>query len=664
MAPQPAAAHPVRWRLGARAAVASLLALMPSSARAATYTATGFDLLLGTEESGVDSYMNTQDELNGVDHVLYESSVSPKRLDAIYRFGTITDTNLILHMVLTKATTGGGPGHDNYSVAFTDDDNCLPAGDDGSHTGSYNGSHTGSHGGSYNWRNFRDLRRHNWSCHLQGHCGVLQSWAIYNARKYWVRDIPLDKVTHVNYAFANLAASTRKVVIGDVFADITNRKDPDAQHNPQPGELPGGNIPQLLFLRDNAYNGHGPHSHLKVIISVGGWSWSEHFSALASTPEGRHDFAESVKQFVAGYPEEADGTVHQLSGELDGVDLDWEFPTGDPDNCGLEGNGCELYDPCTHALLILAVRAKLDEFGTHKEVSIAMPAGYWLIEKVMPPIVSNSYLKACLSDHGMAHVIMKDTAANKEWPLQDQTATNALDYIHIMNYDMSGASYSARARHHAPLYGYEGPSGDPDAGQPDFTERVNSHFAIQAYSYVHTDYSYFDPDSPSLNSTTGVGIFPMEKLTFGMPMYGKGFKVDGNGAYDNTYPLLFETNRGIGSGNNIPKGTWDGGQWGNSGIWAYWDIFTNLGGNNPGMIDPSNREYSSYVLGGSDVWIGFDDIALQTAKAKYAVDNGMAGVMFWSFPGDISSSTERQGQTNFGDTYPTHSLVHNLANQL
>ena len=51
------------------------------------------------------------------------------------------------------------------------------------------------------------------------------------ARKYYVQDLPFEKMTHVNYAFANVHPSG-KVIIGDIFADITNTKDPQSDNFP------------------------------------------------------------------------------------------------------------------------------------------------------------------------------------------------------------------------------------------------------------------------------------------------------------------------------------------------------------------------------------------------------------------------------------------------
>jgi chitinase len=51
------------------------------------------------------------------------------------------------------------------------------------------------------------------------------------------------------------------------------------------------------------------HPHLKVLISVGGWSWSKGFSDAALTPKSRRVFVASAVDFVR---------LH----DLDGFDVD------------------------------------------------------------------------------------------------------------------------------------------------------------------------------------------------------------------------------------------------------------------------------------------------------------------------------------------------------
>ena len=483
--------------------------------------------------------------------------------------------------------------------------------------------------------------------------GYYPAWGIYNARKYWVSYIPFDRITHVNYAFANIDPNSLQVVIGDTFADETNTKDPETDNG-----LPAGNLHQLTHYRDFGHNSPA-YSHLKIIISVGGWSWSENFSDAALTAESRWRFAESLRDFIEIY-------------NLDGADLDWEYPTGNVNNCGEAGNVCRAVDPVNHALLIMACRAKLDEIDPGLELSIAMPAGYETIAKVMPPMVDNSLL---VDEFGEPLAYMIDPASGEEFEVPAgegaPTALSMLDYVHIMNYDMVSASVQSTTRHHAPLYGYQGTSGDPAAGDPetDYLTRFNSHHAIQAYRFVHDDYSGFDPDSPALDPVSGIAEIPASKLTFGIPMYGRGFKSVDAGNWDGFEGLFQTTDDSV--RRRVPKGTWDGGKWGNTGVFGYWDILLNYGGdadesnNNIWRVGPpgATRPYGPHVLTGG-LYIGFDDRQSLSGKINYVLDHEMAGVMFWDFTGDISQAQVVQGEAGASAAYPEKSLIHHIAETL
>ena len=58
---------------------------------------------------------------------------------------------------------------------------------------------------------------------------------------------------------------------------------------------------------------------LKILVSVGGWTWSGGFSDAVLTPESRRLFVESAVHYVRRH-------------DLDGFDVDWEYP-------GLRGYG-------------------------------------------------------------------------------------------------------------------------------------------------------------------------------------------------------------------------------------------------------------------------------------------------------------------------------------
>lgn len=133
-------------------------------------------------------------------------------------------------------------------------------------------------------------------------------------------EIAGDKLTHVNYAFANI--SDGKVVEG--FAR-------DAE-----------NFKALAAVRAR-------HPHLMILVSVGGWTWSKGFSDMALTPEGRRRFVESAVLFVRRH-------------DLDGFDVDWEYP-------GLPGddNPHRPEDKDNFTALMSELRAALDKEGAARK---------------------------------------------------------------------------------------------------------------------------------------------------------------------------------------------------------------------------------------------------------------------------------------------------------
>ncbi len=215
------------------------------------------------------------------------------------------------------------------------------------------------------------------------------SWSIY-ARQYFVTDIPADKLTHINYAFANVSEEG-ECVLGDPWADT---------QFPYPGESEGpgllGNFHQLLLLKER-------YPHLQTLISIGGWTWSGRFSDVALTAESRQKFAASCTAFMKQYG-------------FDGLDIDWEYPAGG----GNTGNIERPEDPANFVLLMAEVRRQLDAQGEAD---------------------GRHYLLTIATGAGERHI------QNIDWP----AVHPFLDWINVMAYDFNG-SWSAVTGFNAPLY--------------------------------------------------------------------------------------------------------------------------------------------------------------------------------------------------------------------
>jgi len=171
------------------------------------------------------------------------------------------------------------------------------------------------------------------------------AWSTYG-RNYQVSDIPFDKITHVNYAFANIGSDGR-AVLGDAYADIDKFFPGDVwDTNQQPFR---GNLWQLNRVAKRKF------PHIKTLISVGGWTWSAKFSDVALTESSRRIFAESCKQLIDQYG-------------FDGVDIDWEYPV-------LGGLPSNIYRPEDGKNYVLLLQALRQVLGTSKLLTIAAPAG-------------------------------------------------------------------------------------------------------------------------------------------------------------------------------------------------------------------------------------------------------------------------------------------------
>jgi chitinase len=238
--------------------------------------------------------------------------------------------------------------------------------------------------------------------------GYFASWDV-KSKGTRIADLPARDLTHIYYAFAKIDSDGR-VVLSDPCVDIGKCDSPATADS-------GGNFAALARLK--ALN-----PHLKLAISIGGWTDSGRFSDAAFNELSRRVFARTA----------IDLFIRQRPGLFDGIDIDWEFPV----EGGLEGNVERPADKQNFTLLLRELRRQLDEQGAtdkrHYELTIAASARPGEIANVEVAIIE---------------------------PL--------LDFINVMTYDYHSAP--GLTNFNAPLYEAKG----------DVTPRLNVDQTMGAF---------------------------------------------------------------------------------------------------------------------------------------------------------------------------------------
>jgi chitinase len=180
--------------------------------------------------------------------------------------------------------------------------------------------------------------------------GYFAEWGVY-ARNYHVKNIitsgSASKITHILYAFGNTAGG--QCAIGDSYADYdkayTAADSVDGVADTWDAGALRGSFGQLRKLKKL-------YPNIKVIYSVGGWTWSGGFTQAAANPTA---FANSCYNMVED-PRWAD--------VFDGIDVDWEYPNA----CGLS---CDTSGANSYNAVISALRSR---FGSSALITSAVSA--------------------------------------------------------------------------------------------------------------------------------------------------------------------------------------------------------------------------------------------------------------------------------------------------
>ena len=434
--------------------------------------------------------------------------------------------------------------------------------------------------------------------------GYFAQWAIYS-RDYNVLDVEADKLTHLLYAFYNpvydSANDSGSIQTLDAWADTG--------HN-ESGLLTTaavkGNIGELKILKDR-------NPHLKIMISVGGWTKSQDFPAIASSQNARQTFAPSLVNFMTLYP------------WIDGFDLDWEFPvtggTGGQEKVRGLVIPVQPHTTNDHKNLVFLLKQMRETFDSNgmqsKEISIAM--GNNVVQTASQFIGPNN------------------EAANN----MTENVMDFCEFVTFFGYDFGGNWYD-KTCYNAPLFGGDNvndPLHNPSGRNQVLSELVDVYL-------------------------TDIGI-PADKLIMGIPFYGKLFEGVASTGVDANNPGLYESApRIVNPACSLPEspvGTWDDLSYTceTSGAIEFCDLSQGVATNPHHFLNPSNplvvstaaasagwvRHWDAiakvpYLYNSTqNKFISYDDSESIDLKVKYALSKNLAGVMIWELSQDARSST-------------------------
>jgi chitinase len=411
-------------------------------------------------------------------------------------------------------------------------------------------------------------------------------WSIYG-NAYYPATVDTSgaasQLSTIIYAFENIDPSNLTCFEAIKASDSTNESDPNAGDGAEDAfadyqksytsTVDGstdawsqpikGNFNQLRELKVK-------YPNLKILLSLGGWTYSKYFSDAAASSGSRQKLVSScIDMFLkgnlpTGVSGDASGGPASAAGIFDGIDIDWEY-VGAP---GHTGNHYGAQDTANYTALLQEFRTELDTYGNsigkHFLLTAAVPSGQDKIAKI-----------------------------------ETNKVGSYLDFANVMTYDMHGGfEPTGPTNFQDPLY--NSPN-DPSAAISPGSAKYNIDTAITAWTSGLSAYSI-------------PGGFPANKLTLGFPFYYRGW----TGVSAGSNHGLYQSASGPSGAQSLSA---------TAGI-AFYKEITNVVTNSSTTFFDSTTQ-SSWFYDGTTFYTG-DTPQSISAKDSYITSKGLGGAMMFS----------------------------------
>ncbi|KAJ7058105.1 glycosyl hydrolases family 18-domain-containing protein [Mycena amicta] len=249
------------------------------------------------------------------------------------------------------------------------------------------------------------------------------NWGVYTPRLFFPQNIDVSQLSHILYAFADVDASSGTIALSDLYAD-TQLHFPTDSWNDVGNNLYGA-LKQLYLLKLANRN-------LKVLLSVGGWTYSQngHFNFVTSA-SARATFVASAVSMVESYG-------------FDGIDLDFEYPS-----TAAQGQG--------FADLFTALRTAFDALAAKKgdttpyQISAAVSAGPANYANLVVPQMNSAltFWNLMAYDYAGSWITFADNQANLYGGARTGFSTDA-----AVKHFLSAGATASKIIMGIPLYGH------------------------------------------------------------------------------------------------------------------------------------------------------------------------------------------------------------------